>query len=123
MGYIRLKRLNEDHDTEMPVELLSMTIGEMLDKAEQLDTTGDAEYEVIEAALKAISSKILGTGYEADEVDFTPDGVENAGDDELEDNDPFSRQIETYDEIAGQQDLGQSKGSPDNGMNMDNFQF
>ncbi len=122
MGYIRLKRLNEHHDDDMPAELLNMTIGEMLDKAEELDTKGDAEYEVIEDALRAIGDKILGTGYET-EVDFTPDGVENAGDNEDEDHDPLSHQIETYDEIAGQQDMGQGQGAPDNGMNMDNFTF
>jgi|AntRauTorcE11897_2_1112592.scaffolds.fasta_scaffold32027_4 hypothetical protein len=123
MGYIRLKRLNEHHDNEMPAELLNMTVGEMLDKVGELDTNGDAEYEVIEDALRAISDNILGTGYEADEVDFTPDGVENTGDEEDEDHDPLSHQIETYDEIAGQQDMAQGQNTPDNGMNMDNYTF
>ena len=49
---MKLHRLYEDHENQFPIELLNMTIGEMLDKAEDLDTTGDAEYEVIENALK-----------------------------------------------------------------------
>jgi len=123
MSIFILKRINEDHENQLPAVLLNMTVGEMLDKVGQLDTNGDAEYEIIEDALRAINDKILGTGYDSQEVDFTPDGVENSGDEEDEDKDPLDQQIETYDEISGQQDMGQGQGSPDNGMNMDNFQF
>ena len=125
MGIIRLRRLrrlNESHENLLPDELLSMTVADLLDKVGELDSQGDAEYEVVEAALIALKDKLMGTGYPADEVDFTPDGVENAGDEEDEDKDPLAQQIETYDEIAGQQDLGQSQGSADNG-GLDNFNF
>lgn len=119
MGYIRLRRLNEHHDNRFPQELMSMTIGEMLDKVGELDTRGDAEYEVIEAALDAISDKILGTGYSSDEVDFTPDGVEGANDDEdMIDSD--DQQIPTYDDIAAGQETD-SGGGANSGL--EGFEF
>lgn len=120
MSVIILRKLNEDHENQLPTELLNMTVGEMLDKVGELDTNGDAEYEIIEDALRAINDKILGTGYDSDEVDFTPEGVEG-GDVEDEDKDPLSQQIETYDEITGQKDLGQSNAADTGGM--DNFEF
>ena len=119
MGYIKLRRLHESHETQLPAELLGMTVGEMLDKVGELDTRGDAEYEVVEAALKAITDKILGTGYQSDEVDFTPDGVEGANDDE-EMIDSDEQQIPTYDDIAAGQET-YSGGGMDSGL--DGFEF
>jgi hypothetical protein len=96
MSYIRIDRLNEDHDGQLPVELLNMTVGQMLDKIGELDTKGDAEYEIIEDALKAISDKVLGNGYAADEINFTPDDSIEADDEstEIEDED-----MPTYDDL------------------------
>lgn len=118
MSVIILKRLNENHDTQLPDELLNMTVGEMLDAVGELDTNGDADYEIIEDALKAISNKILGTGYEGDEVDFTPEGVEGA--DEEERIDSEESQIPTYNDITAGAD-GTDRGTSD--TEIGNFEF
>lgn len=84
MDYKKIKRLNESHETISP-EVLNMTIGEFLDRAGEMDTAGNAEYEVIEDAIKALSMS-MDAGYpreqslddiesveapEEKEVDFT----------------------------------------------------
>jgi hypothetical protein len=99
MDYMKIDRLNEDHDNQLPAELLNMTVGEMLNKVGDLDTDGNAEYEVIEDALKAINDKVLGTGYSNDEVNFTPDaGVEVADDPTQIISD--EEEVPTFDQVA-----------------------
>jgi hypothetical protein len=109
---MKLYRLYEDHENQFPVELLNMTIGEMLDKAEELDTTGDAEYEVIENALKAINDKILGNGYDSEEVNFTKDsGVEV--DDEPKEIMSDDDEVPTFDQVSGGEEQSQNQGGLD----------
>lgn len=54
----RLK-INEHHEDDFPAELLSLTVGEVLDRLGAVDTEDNAEYEVIEAALKAVAATLL----------------------------------------------------------------
>lgn len=76
MKVTRLERLNESHEMDLSSELLNMTVGEMLNKLEELDTHNDAEYEIIEDALKAVSDKLFyETGYESDR-ELTDDSIE-----------------------------------------------
>jgi len=115
MRYIKLDRLNEDHENQLSPELLRMTIGEMLVKAGELDTQGNAEYEVIEDALKAISDYILGNGYSNDEVNFTPgDGVEAP--DEQKEIISDEEEVPTFDQVAGG-NTGKTSGA------VDDFEF
>jgi len=52
--------INEHHgDENFPAEILSITIGELLDKLGAVDTEGNAEYEIIEAVIKAVAPTIL----------------------------------------------------------------
>lgn len=118
MSYIKIKRLNEDHNTKLPTELLNMTVGEMLDKVGKLDTANDAEYEIVEDALIAISDKILGNGYTQDEVNFTPDeGVEKEKS-EIEDTE-YEEDFPTFDKAVGG---GNNNNSGENDS-IDNFNF
>ena len=87
MNSIKLSRLNETHEADLPQELLSMTVKDMLDRIEGIDTIGDTEYEVIELILNALSDDVIGYNREPDissegsvegnnnndEVDFTED--------------------------------------------------
>ncbi len=57
-------------------ELMSMTVQEVLDKVGSLDTRGDAEYEVLEEALKAVCPKICSGSYDSDTDLDSPDSVE-----------------------------------------------
>ena len=119
MGYIRIDRLNEDHDFKIPKELLIMSVGDMLDRAGDLDTAGDAEYEIIEDALIAIS-KQMGNGYsKEDTVDYAPaDTVEikDKDDEEVEFTDTDNNDdMPTYDDITG----GGNSGKDD----IDDFEF
>lgn len=105
MDYIKIDRLNEDH-AQLNPELLNMTVGEMLDKVGELDTNGDAEYEVIEDVLKAINDKVLGNGYSNDDINFTPDaGVEVM--DEPNEIISDDEEVPTFDQVSG--DMGQSQ--------------
>jgi hypothetical protein len=67
MNSIKLSRLNESHEFDLPKELLSMTVEEMLDRLESIDTMNDAEYEMIEAAIGSLANDIMSTGYEREE--------------------------------------------------------
>lgn len=92
MDFNDIDKLSESHEMDLTKELLSMSVGDMLDKLEGLDTYGDAEYEIVEAALKALNSKIVSQGYDSDkdldfesvevgdEVDFTKDSLEDDDD-------------------------------------------
>lgn len=52
--------INEHHEDEnFPTEILSITVGELLDKLGAVDTEGNAEYEIIEAVIKAVAPTIL----------------------------------------------------------------
>lgn len=56
-----IDRLYETHaEGEISQELLSMTVGEMLDRLEELDTQDSVEYEIIEDVIKRLSDKIIG---------------------------------------------------------------
>lgn len=90
MNSIKLSRLNETHGTNLPQELLSMTVKDMLDRIEGIDTIGDTEYEAIELILNALSDDVIGYNREQDlssegsvegnnndeEVDFTEEDDE-----------------------------------------------
>jgi hypothetical protein len=84
MKAIKINRLNESHEMDLTKELLNMTVGEMLDSLEKLDTYGDAEYEIVEAALKALNDNISGSGYDSDKS-FEYESVET--EDKVEDVD------------------------------------
>jgi hypothetical protein len=89
MDFNDIDKLSESHEMDLTKDLLRMSVGDMLDKLEGLDTYGDAEYEIVEAALKALNSKIVSQGYSSDkdldfesvevgdEVDFTEDSLED----------------------------------------------
>ena len=106
MDYKKIQRLNEDHEFKIPAELLNMTVSDMLDKVGELDTEGDAEYEIIEDALKAISNK-MGSGYEMeDTLDVAPEDtveIKHSEDEEINstDDDKGNDDFPTYDDITG----------------------
>lgn len=93
MSSIKLTRLNESHEMDLPQELLSMTVQDMLDRIESIDTLGDAEYEIIELALNTLATDIINSGYERsqdlsiersvegsdseEEIDFSDSGLED----------------------------------------------
>jgi len=126
MSYIKLNKLNEQESLDLTSEILNMTVGEMLGKAASMDTDGDAEYEIIEDALRAISDK-LGDSYEKsddnDDVNFSAgDSVERPTDDDKDNfsddgdiNDSNDKDMPTYDDIAGSSAGGQ--------QGIDNFNF
>jgi hypothetical protein len=71
-----IDRLYEMHaEGEVSQELLSMTVGEMLDRLEELDTQDSVEYEIIEDAIKRLSDKIIGFNPESNRL-ADPAGVE-----------------------------------------------
>jgi len=124
MEFIKLRKLNEDHERAMPQELLDMTVGDMLDRVGQLDTAGDAEYEIVEDALIAIKDKILGDSYSREEeVDFTSDDTVER--DESEDEDDFRKEekgdFPTFDQATS--DGNASSGSSEAEGGMDGFNF
>ena len=123
MDYIRLKKLNEDHDNVIMDEILDMSVKELLDKVEELDSIEDAEYEVIEAALIALKDKIIGDGYESDEINVTPD--ETVEKDDSEKIDPHKKEerdnFPTFNQ-ATNDDNSDVKGS-EGKEGLDNFNF
>ena len=120
MDYKKIHRLNEDHEFQIPAELLNMTVGDMLGKVGDLDTDGDAEYEIIEDALKAISNK-MGNGYErGDALDVAPDDtveIKHSEDDEINftDDDKSNDDFPTYDDITSDTNRGKD--------DIDDFEF
>lgn len=83
---MELKRLsiNEHHDDakDFPQEFLDMSIGDVLNKMSAIDTDGDAEYEILEAALIAIKPIMLADAKDQGEIDDTP--IEDKDGDALE---------------------------------------
>ena len=106
-------QLNESHEGQIPGELLSMSVSELLDKVGELDTNGDAEYEIIEDALIALKDKILGNGYSNDEVNFTPDNGVEAADDPAKIISDEDEDIPTFDQVSGGEDTSQNQGGLD----------
>lgn len=109
MNYTKIKRLNEDHESALPAELLSMTVGEMLDKLGEIDTADSAEYEIIEDALAALKDRLVSDGYENDtaiDTDNTVevDNVDNDVDFNSEDEDEFPTFDQTERSAPGQND-------------------
>lgn len=94
-------------DTSGWGELMSMTVQEMLDKVGALDTRGDAEYEVLEASLKAVCPKICSGSYDNDTDLDSPDSVEV--DDETSDLptelEDTANQFPTWSEESDKEDL------------------
>ena len=56
-----IDRLYEMHvEGAISDEVMSMSVRELLDRLEAMDTQDSAEYEIIEDAIKSVSSKIMG---------------------------------------------------------------
>ena len=90
MSSIKLIRLNESHEMDLPQELLSMTVQDMLDRIESIDTLGDAEYEIIELALNTLATDITNSGYERSEdlsVEGSVEGSESEEEIDFSDSD------------------------------------
>ena len=118
MAYIKLRKLNEDHEGKLPAELLDMSVRDMLDRVGTLDTAGDAEYEIVEDALIAIKDKILGDGYASDEVNFTPDNAVEDRDDEKEHDaaeDERDEDFPTFDQATNDGNSADSAGAEGQG--------
>jgi hypothetical protein len=70
-----IDRIHESHDMGViSPEVLSMTVEDLLNKLESMDTQDSAEYEIIEDAIKSLSDKLV--GYDNDSFDVYGDGVE-----------------------------------------------
>ena len=79
MNSIKISRLNESHESDLPQELLSMTVKDMLDRIEGIDTFGDTEYEIIELILNTLADDVI--GYDRDQKLSVEGSVEGSNDD------------------------------------------
>lgn len=109
-----IQRLNEDHEAVLNPEILSMTVGEMLDTLEAHDTKDSAEYEIIEDAIVALSNKII--GYSNDK-DFDINSVESEKE---------SMPVEGEDDLPGFSDIDfdkQVRTDSSDSSDLENFTF
>lgn len=120
MNYTKIKRFNESHESTISPEILNMTIGEFLDRAGEMDTEGNVEYEVIEDAIKAMSNN-FDAGYPREE------GLDNVGsiestEDEVEFTDDDSDEIDDIPTFADA-DTFLANEKPEDSDGLDTFNF
>jgi hypothetical protein len=108
-----IDRLYEMHaEGEVTDEILSMTVGEMLNKLEAMDTQDSAEYEIIEDAIKTLSSKLLGYDASASNYDLN-NSVEGEDDYETEEGEyEEDEDMPAFNDMPGNDSLAsQERGS------------
>ena len=118
MEYFKLNRLaiNEHHGDDFTDELLSMTVGEVLDRLGAIDTESNAEYEVIEAALKAVASTVLAKAKPVDNEDDIE--MSNKFDMETNVREPEFKEFPTYSDTLDAQSHQQQDG-----LGIEDFKF
>ena len=75
--YRKLDRLHESHDAgsmQMPLEVLNMTVGDMLKKLEMTDNVDTNNYETIEDAIMSCLDCLVGDGYSSSMSDYSTTG-------------------------------------------------
>jgi hypothetical protein len=110
-----IDRLYEMHvEGAVSDEVLSMTVGELLNKLEAMDTQDSAEYEIIEDAIKTVSSKLIGYDSNIDQYDMQ-NSVE--GEDEYSTEEFEDEELPAFNEMPGDNLASQERN------NLDNFTF
>jgi len=82
--YKKLDRMYESHDAgsiQIPQEVLSMTVGDMLKKLEETDTMETSNYETIEDAILSCLDCLVPGGYAQTDPYAATGSVEDAGSD------------------------------------------
>jgi len=117
--YTMINRINEDHGGTFPDEVLNMTVGDMLNKLEELDSQDSAEYEIIEGAIRAVCDSIMSDGYKSDS-DYSELGSVEA-DNDLED-DSSDIQGTNIDDMVSFDDMPNTE-TEIKGTSLDDFNF
>lgn len=101
--YRKLDRLYESHDAgsmQLPQEVLSMTVGDMLKKLEMTDTPETSNYETIEDAIMSCLDCLVDGGYAAQDPYTSMGSVEDAGTEYATNTDPNApEEMPTFDEM------------------------
>jgi len=109
-----IDRLYEMHvEGAISDEVMSMSVGELLDRLEAMDTQDSAEYEIIEDAIKSVSSKLMGYDSSTSKYDMY-NGVEGEDDrfEEFEED-----EFTSFNEMPGDSYTSQERN------NLDDFTF
>lgn len=123
-NYLQLNRLNESHDaphTQMPPEILDMTVGEMLDRIEQNDTDEDNRYEMIEDSILSCMDCLIGSGYDSDQQYSEFGSVE--GEFELGDDSKDDYTDSEYDGDTDFPSYSDMEGSQEGAGSLEDFNF
>lgn len=101
--YRKLDRMYESHDVgsmQIPQEVLSMTVGDMLKKLEMTDTPETSNYETIEDAIMSCLDCLVDTGYAAQDPYASTGSIEDAGTEYATDADPNTpEEMPTFNEM------------------------
>ncbi len=113
-----IDRLYEMHvEGAVSDEVLSMTVGELLNKLEAMDTQDSAEYEIIENAIKMVSSKLMGYDSNTDRYDMQ-NGVEGEDEHSYTEFEEDDEEFPAFDEMPGNNSLASQERN-----NLDDFTF
>ena len=114
-----IDRLYEMHvEGAVSDEVLSMTVGELLNKLEAMDTQDSAEYEIIEDAIKTVSSKLMGYDSSTDQYDMQNgvEGEEDYSTEEFEEGE--DEEFPAFNEMPGNDSLASQERN-----SLDDFTF